>query len=438
MSYLFVYCQIKMNRPEDIGMQTKLTIIIMLTLILLAPALGGAGGELPVAAQEQPDVTATPATPIMPEVTPGNDSVQPSSERGIKSGVSVQRQRQEAALQAATVQTVPASMREDFEGIWPSTGWGLYDHSDADGGEYIWGKRTCYSHSGMFGGLAIGGGTHGQNLGCFEGYPTYVNTWATYGPFDLSRANSAALIFYMRGSIEYEQNCGYDYFFVGSSRDDRDYYGTFYCGDWTQGGAGNGFYQVVLDLSNQRGNSQVWVGFQFWSDYSASDLGITIDDVLLSTDGTPTPQPQKSTGVYLPLLVFNTPLPTTRCNDVEDNDYAIHARQLTTIGGACVGSLEDDPKGNDDYYYVDLIAGQTIRIDLTHIPDGADYDMVLYDKQILTTGDAPELRKTKQPNNSDERMTYLVPASGRYYLRIYLSTKSVSTPNSYVLKAIVS
>jgi len=410
-------------------MQIKLTIIIMLTLILLAPGLGGAGGELPVAAQEQPDVTATP-------VTPGTDSLQPPGERGTKSGVSVQRQSQEAAPQAATVQIVPASAREDFEGTWPSTGWRLYDYSDADGGEYVWGKRTCYSHSGMFGGLAFGGGAQGQNLGCFEGYPTYVNTWAIYGPFDLSGVNSAALIFYMRGSIEYEQNCGYDYLFVGSSRDDRDYYGTFYCGDWTQGGAGNGFYQGVLDLSDQRGNSQVWVGFQFWSDYSVSDLGITVDNVLLSTDGVPTPPAQNSARVYLPLLT--TQLPTTPCNDVEDNDYAIHARQLTTLGGACVGSLENDPKGNDDYYYVDLVAGQTIRIDLTHIPDGADYDMVLYDKQILSTGHAPELRKSKQPNNSDERMTYVAPATGRYYIRIYLSTKSASAPNSYVLTAFVS
>jgi Bacterial pre-peptidase C-terminal domain len=409
-------------------MKTKLTFIIMLTLLLLAPNFFGAGGGLPAAAQEQPVATATPG--------PSNNSMQPSSERGVKSGVSVQRQKQATIPRAATAQIVPASMRQDFEGAWPSTGWALFDNSDADGGEYMWGKRTCFSHSGMFGGLAIGGGARGQHLGCFAGYPTFVNTWVTYGPFDLSGTNSAALIFYMRGSLEYEQNCGYDYFFVGSSRDDSDYYGTFYCGDWTQGATGNGFYQGVLDLSDQRGNSQVWVGFQFWSDYSGSDLGVTIDDVLLSTDGAPVPSPQKSAGVYLPLL--NTQLPTTPCNDVEDNDYAIHAWQFTTIGGACVGSLEDDPKGNDDYYYVDLIAGQTIRVDLTHIPDGADYDMVLYDKQILSTGNAPELRKTKQPNNSDERMTYLVPASGRYYIRIYLSTKSANAPNSYVLQAIVS
>lgn len=327
-------------------------------------------------------------------------------------------------------------MHEDFEGSWPAANWSLYDHSDIDGGEYLLGKRTCFSHSGTFGGMAIGGGAQGQSLGCFRGYPAFANTWATYGPFDLSHANSAALIFSMRGSIEYEQNCSYDYLFVGSSRDDSNYYGTFYCGDWTQGSAGNGFSQLVLDLSNQRGNSQVWVGFQFWSDYSVSDLGLTIDDVLLSTDGVLTPPPQKLTQLYLPLL--NTPLPTTPCNDVEDNDYAANARQLTTLGGACVGSLEDDPKGGDDYYYVDLVAGQTIKIDLTHIPDGADYDMVLYDKQILTTGDAPELRKSKQPNNSDEHMTYLVPASGRYYLRIYLSTKSASDRDSYVLRAIVS
>ena len=64
--------------------------------------------------------------------------------------------------------------------------------------------------------------------------------------------------------------------------------------------------------------------------------------------------------------------------------------------------------------------------------------MVLYDKQILSTGSAPELRKSKQPNNGDERMTYLVPASGRYYMRIYLSTKSASAHNGYALRVIVA
>jgi hypothetical protein len=51
--------------------------------------------------------------------------------------------------------------------------------------------------------------------------------------------------------------------------------------------------------------------------------------------------------VYLPLITRSVPsIPLVDCNDREDNggnDNQTTARQLTTIGQACTGSLEDDP-----------------------------------------------------------------------------------------------
>src|SRR5689334_6545342 len=74
---------------------------------------------------------------------------------------------------------LPAAMSEDFESSWPNTGWALYDLSNNDGGEYVWGKRNCHPHSGSFAGWSVGGGARGSRLTCLTSdYPDNVNTIA--------------------------------------------------------------------------------------------------------------------------------------------------------------------------------------------------------------------------------------------------------------------
>jgi hypothetical protein len=53
-------------------------------------------------------------------------------------------------------------------------------------------------------------------------------------------------------------------------------------------------------------------------------------------------------------------MPLVDCNDHEDhggNDDQTHALELTTVGQSCIGSLEDDPVGEDgdDYYWFDVV-----------------------------------------------------------------------------------
>jgi hypothetical protein len=186
---------------------------------------------------------------------------------------------------------VPADMSEGFEGTWPAAGWVVVDTSDDDGGEYLFGKRNCHPRTGSYGGWSVGGGAQGSQLDCFADYPNYANTWAVYGPFDLTGASSASLTFYLWGQAEYNASCLYDYLYAGSSVDGSSFSnGVFYCGDWTGGGAGNGYYQETIDLSSRLGASQVWVGFALISDFSETYQGFTLDDLTLTINGVPTTQ----------------------------------------------------------------------------------------------------------------------------------------------------
>ncbi|MFQ5613135.1 MAG: fibronectin type III domain-containing protein [Anaerolineae bacterium] len=189
--------------------------------------------------------------------------------------------RPQSPAPLAPMAPAAAIMNEGFEGTWPAPGWEISDQSSGDGGEYLWGKRNCHPHTGNFGGWSVGGGTQGSALPCSADYPNNTNTWAVYGPFDLSNATAASLTFHFWGRTEGATGCPFDFFFVGSSINNVDFSGSFYCGDWTNGTAGNGYHRRTLDLSSRLGQSQVWVAFVLSSDGSITDSGITIDDVTL-------------------------------------------------------------------------------------------------------------------------------------------------------------
>jgi hypothetical protein len=139
--------------------------------------------------------------------------------------------------------------------------------------------------------------------------------------------------------------------------------------------------------------------------------------------------------VYVALVrVAPPPPPPPACkDDIEPNDRPDQARPLTLIGQACSGSFQDDAQGQDDYYSVQLNAGQKIGIDLTRIAAGADYDLVLYDTAQT------QLAVSKFPGQDDEHIPpTAVGKTGRYYLRVFMRTKSAIAPNNYVLQVMIS
>ena len=186
-----------------------------------------------------------------------------------------------ASLSAAPV---PATMSENFEGAWPAPGWGLADQSSADGGEYLFGKRDCHPRTGSYGGWCVGGGAEGSSLICSASYPNDALTWAIYGPFDLGTATGATLDFYLWGLCEYSQTCDYDYLFVGSSTDGTDFSGPTYCGNWTDGDEGQGYFKNTINMSEHLGQSPVWIAFAFVSNHSAAFGGLIVDDISLKVN----------------------------------------------------------------------------------------------------------------------------------------------------------
>jgi len=164
----------------------------------------------------------------------------------------------------------------DFEGAFPG-GWSVSDQSSYDGGQYYWGKRNCQVATGSYSGWAVGGGANGGVLSCGSNYPNYVESWMVYGPFDLSSAQAAELIFKRWLNSEQWPDLSYGDWLCAL----RSTNGTNFSGSCSSGNSA-GWEDYVLDLVTVTGQPQVWVAFYFTSDLSTSyPGGAFVDDVIL-------------------------------------------------------------------------------------------------------------------------------------------------------------
>lgn len=370
-------------------------------------------------------------------------------------------------------------MTEGFEYTWPSSGWTLVDLSDSDGGEYLLGDRDCHPHTGSWAGWMIGGGAQGRQLGCNAYYPNYVNTWAVYGPFDLSQASSASLGFYLWGDTEYYggTTCDYDYLWVSSALESGDWYGPTFCGNYTNGNAGNGYYFFTFDLSNRLGQSRVWIAFAFRTDESVTSIGLTVDDITLNVvsqaTNTPTSTPTRTatptatrtptptltktpTGsvtttrtptrtptatstrppgtlapaAYLPLILCSPP-PLCPNDPYEPNGAFGEAWGPLPLNQDFLGYFNCPADTDRDYYFFDLTTARRVVITLDDIPAGSDYDLTLYScasssclvKHSGNTGNAGERIDTVDNINA-----------GRYYVRVVRSASSPLVSQPYRLR----
>lgn len=194
------------------------------------------------------------------------------------------RARPQVAGAATQAATFPANFNEGFEGAWPSAGWTLQDFGNS-GGEYLLGKRGCNPLQGAFAGWTVGGGANGSNLSCNANYPDNVYSVAVYGPFDLTNMVSSVLTYNFIGSSE----ANYDQLFVGASID-----GNYYCGNYQSGALNDAYHQDSVDLSNLQcsgvpssllGQTSVTIAVMFISDESNNDIGFTIDNLRLVSQG---------------------------------------------------------------------------------------------------------------------------------------------------------
>lgn len=233
--------------------------------------------------QAQP---AKPATPdLQPREIPNQSRLQidpPPAEGAPQPG----RPEENAPEKDTPTTDAPRSpgaliLNEGFEGAWPAGLWAVNDQSSSDGGEYLWNDRSCSAHTGGWHAFSASGGANGSALPCAGPYPNGVDTWAEYGPFNLSGASAATLTYSFKGVTESDAECDYDQFFVGQSVDGSSYFGNIYCGGWTAGGAGNDYYTRTLDLASSLGDASVWIAFALTADSSINFQGMLVDDVQL-------------------------------------------------------------------------------------------------------------------------------------------------------------
>jgi hypothetical protein len=165
-------------------------------------------------------------------------------------------------------------MSEDFEGAFPAGSWSLVDQSTSDGGEYLWGSEDYLPYTGSYSMWPAGGGADSLDAEA-DNYPDNMDTWAIYGPFDLSDAHAAEMRFYRRT--------------INADFQDRLYWyasgdGVHFTGYMTTGV--DGWREQTLDLADVGGTSligddSVWIAFRFVSGSSGGNKGAFIDDVVV-------------------------------------------------------------------------------------------------------------------------------------------------------------
>lgn len=116
------------------------------------------------------------------------------------------------------------------------------------------------------------------------------------------------------------------------------------------------------------------------------------------------------------------------CEDFEPNDVPVQGKEQPSA--VCSGTMQGEPQGEDDYYYVILSPKQKISVALTQIPAEADYDIVLYDSTLKIVA------YSNDPGQRDEDFDYTAPGSSaeKYYIRVNMATKSSSAQNTYRLR----
>ncbi len=187
-------------------------------------------------------------------------------------------------------------MTEDFEGAWPAPGWTVFDNDGLTNGEYYWGPTMCFDFGASGDNDAVPHSDAASAMyTCWSPYPTNLKSWMVYGPFDLSTATSAGLLF----DLNLHSEPGHDYFKWMASINGTNFFGYQQSGDSGGWVTKNFDLTNVPTLGNLTGQPQVWIAFVFYSDSNVTDAyaGPWLDNIILraSIGPAPTPTPTPTT-----------------------------------------------------------------------------------------------------------------------------------------------
>ncbi|MCD4653126.1 hypothetical protein K8T06_04255, partial [bacterium] len=155
---------------------------------------------------------------------------------------------------------------EDVEGAFPND-WNTYAQSGS--GDCYWGDVSCNFSGGSWSAWCADNGGSAPGTNCSE-YIDDMRAWMVYGPFDLSDATDAEMLFDYSNDSETD----YDYFKYMASSDGTNYSG------YQHTGSTGGWVNRNFDLAGYCGDSSVWVAFLFTSDVSVHNYeGAYVDDI---------------------------------------------------------------------------------------------------------------------------------------------------------------
>lgn len=221
---------------------------------------------------EEPSDNETPKSASM------QDDVLPPSD-----GESTEKIADAQELAPAETDASYTLLRETFEGVWPSSGWRVFDANGTSGGELYWDDTSYTRKNGNWSAWAARGGANARNPAT-QNYANNMRSYMIYGPMSLDSATSASLSFWYWNNSE----TSYDWFGWYASTD-----GARFCGQRTSGNSG-GWRYVHLNLAAVPGcgsmldNGSVWIALAFTSDASITFKGPFVDDVVVTKD---VPQP---------------------------------------------------------------------------------------------------------------------------------------------------
>ena len=260
---------------------------------------------------------------------------------------------------------------EDFEGDFPGV-WDVYAGSGFT--DAYWDDQDYRVYGGSWSGYCADEGTESVGLGGY--YPNDMDAWMIYGPFDLSDATDALLTFMNWNDTE----SGYDYFKYMVSIDGTDFYGTQvsgYSGGWVSRSLD---FKNISDLGDITGEPEVWIAFQFTSDFASTYEGSYIDDIVL----------EKNT------VAITSPDLTWTSMDLSTDTW--------TVGNSVTADLEEvnNGTGSADYHYTRLYLS-------------TDYFISSYDTQLGTDLSFSSIMAGEYQTQSK---TFIVPdvSDGTYYV----------------------
>jgi hypothetical protein len=173
------------------------------------------------------------------------------------------------------------------------------------------------------------------------------------------------------------------------------------------GGTGTNTSPFVFEVDPHTPNGQ---DILFDPNITASNGGPWSDSFEIKVEP---PQSTPQFYIYLPIVLKRF------CDHISCDPYECNDNRNDAWGPLASGQIINDARicQNDprDVYYFTASGSVQVTIDLTNIPDNANFDLYLWDE----TGSTPVAKSEKGTGQNEQIKNYTLPRAGYYYVDVY-------------------